>query len=101
MPGKIIELPKFAPNLLRHKKRFMIDKILFLKTIYTPAIPKEPNLALLFEDTNRLTEAESLMRNSLAIWEKNLGAEHPKVALALNNLAQLLRATNRLVLHPT
>ena len=36
------------------------------------------------------------MRRALAINEKSFGAEHPKVAIALNNLASLLQATNRL-----
>ena len=36
------------------------------------------------------------MRRSLAIHEKRLGAEHPNVATVLNNLAQLLKTTNRL-----
>ena len=35
------------------------------------------------------------MRGHLAIDEKSLGAEHPNVAIGLNNLAQLLKATNR------
>ncbi|MEJ2228990.1 MAG: tetratricopeptide repeat protein [Alphaproteobacteria bacterium] len=43
-----------------------------------------------------MAEAEPLYRRALAIWEKSLGAEHPNVASALNNLAGLLRATNRL-----
>jgi hypothetical protein len=33
---------------------------------------------------------------ALAIWEQSLGFDHPNVASALNNLAQLLQATNRL-----
>jgi hypothetical protein len=33
---------------------------------------------------------------ALAIWEKVLDPEHPNVAAGLNNLAELLRATNRL-----
>jgi hypothetical protein len=36
------------------------------------------------------------MRRALAIDEKSSGPEHPNVATDLNNLAQLLRATNRL-----
>ena len=40
------------------------------------------------------TEAEPLMRRALAIDEKS-GTEHPNVARDLNNLAQLLKATNR------
>jgi tetratricopeptide (TPR) repeat protein len=41
-------------------------------------------------------QAEPLLRLALAIYEKRLGADHPYVATALNNLAQLLQATNRL-----
>ncbi|MDA1252686.1 MAG: tetratricopeptide repeat protein, partial [Planctomycetota bacterium] len=33
---------------------------------------------------------------ALAIDEQSFGTEHPEVATALNNLAQLLQATNRL-----
>ncbi len=54
------------------------------------------NLALLLQATNRLAEAESLMRRALEIYEKSYGPEHPDVAADLNNLAQLLQATNRL-----
>ena len=36
------------------------------------------------------------MRRALAIDEASHGDAHPDVAAALNNLAQLLRATNRL-----
>ena len=40
--------------------------------------------------------AEPLMRRALAIDEKSFGPDHPKVGIRLNNLAQLLQATNRL-----
>ncbi len=53
-------------------------------------------LAQVLKDTNRLAEAEPLMRRALAIDEKNFGPEHPNVARDLNNLAQLLQVTNRL-----
>ena len=36
------------------------------------------------------------MRRALAIDEKRAGPDHPDVAIELNNLAQLLQATNRL-----
>jgi len=36
------------------------------------------------------------MRQVLAIDEKSFGTEHPEVAIDLNNLALLLKATNRL-----
>jgi tetratricopeptide (TPR) repeat protein len=50
----------------------------------------------LLQATNRLAEAEPLMRRALAIDEQSFGLEHPKVAVRLNNLATLLQATNRL-----
>ena len=36
------------------------------------------------------------MRRALNIDEKSFGPDHPDVAIDLNNLAQLLKATNRL-----
>jgi tetratricopeptide (TPR) repeat protein len=50
----------------------------------------------LLQDTNRLAEAEPLMRRALKIDEHSFGQNHPNVARDLNNLAQLLKATNRL-----
>jgi tetratricopeptide (TPR) repeat protein len=41
-------------------------------------------------------EAEPLMRRALLIRENSFGADHPNVTVHLNNLAQLLKATNRL-----
>ncbi|MEK6261429.1 MAG: tetratricopeptide repeat protein, partial [Planctomycetota bacterium] len=46
--------------------------------------------------TNRLAEAEPLMRRALAIDEQSYGAEHPNVARNLSNLVVLLQDTNRL-----
>ena len=40
-------------------------------------------------------DAEPLMRRALFIDEQNHGPEHPSVAIRLNNLAQLLKATSR------
>jgi tetratricopeptide (TPR) repeat protein len=54
------------------------------------------NLAQLLKATNRLSEAEPLMRRALGIDEASYGKDHPDVAIDLNNLAQLLKATNRL-----
>ena len=50
----------------------------------------------MLQATNRLGEAEPLMRRALAIDEASYGQDHPDVATDLNNLALLLRATNRL-----
>ena len=39
----------------------------------------------------KLEEAEPLYRESLAIYKKVYGEEHPRVAIGLNNLGQLLQ----------
>jgi tetratricopeptide (TPR) repeat protein len=51
----------------------------------------------LLQATNRLGEAEPLMRRALAINKRSFGPEHPDVSATLNNLAMLLQAANRLV----
>src|SRR5215469_7475233 len=48
------------------------------------------NLASLFLATNRLAEAEPLMRRALNIFGKSLGAEHPNTQTARANLEALL-----------
>jgi hypothetical protein len=53
------------------------------------------NLARLMQDTNRLAEAEPLIRRAVAIDEASLGADHPNVATDLINLASLLYTTDR------
>ena len=57
--------------------------------------PQQPGPTLL-KATNRLEEAEPLMRRALEIDEQSYGSEHPDVATDLNNLALLLKDTNRL-----
>ena len=42
-----------------------------------------------------MPKSERLIRRALAIDEKSYGPRHPRVALRLNNLAQLLHLTNR------
>ena len=54
------------------------------------------DLALLLRDTNRIEEAEPLLRRVLEMDETALGGQHPIVAIRLNNLALLLRDTNRI-----
>ena len=53
-------------------------------------------LAQLLQRTNRLGEAEPLIRRALEIDEAALGEQHPNVAICLNNLATLLQDTNRI-----
>jgi len=53
-------------------------------------------LGIMYLTKSLYAEAEPLMRRALAIDEASLGPDHPDVALDLNNLAQLLKDTNRL-----
>jgi hypothetical protein len=50
------------------------------------------NLALLFQATNRLAEAEPLMRRALAIVEASLGPDHFNTVAVRNNIAGLQTA---------
>ncbi|XPM60929.2 MAG: tetratricopeptide repeat protein [Leptolyngbya sp. IPPAS B-1204] len=47
------------------------------------------NLALLYESQGRYSEAEPLYLRALEIWERQLGADHPAVAISLSNLGLL------------
>src|SRR5208337_2496024 len=54
------------------------------------------DLGLYLKIRCQFLEAEPLLRRALAIDEASYGPDHPNVAIRLNNLAQLLQATNRL-----
>jgi tetratricopeptide (TPR) repeat protein len=53
-------------------------------------------IGLLWLNKSLPSRAEPLMRRALAIDEASYGKDHPRVAIDLNNLAQLLQDTNRL-----
>jgi tetratricopeptide (TPR) repeat protein len=53
------------------------------------------NLADLYSDQGRYSEAEPLFKRSLAIDEKALGPSHPYVATSLNDLASLYNEMGR------
>jgi len=53
-------------------------------------------MATVYYENAMYRDAESLMKRALAIDEASFGKDHPDVARDLNNLAQLLQATNRL-----
>jgi hypothetical protein len=53
------------------------------------------NLAGLLTETNRHAEAEPLYRRALAIFEKSFGPDHPNVGIVRDNLASLMKDTNR------
>jgi tetratricopeptide (TPR) repeat protein len=53
------------------------------------------NLAQLLQATNRLGEAEPLLRRAFLIFKQSLGPEHPNTQTVLNNYAGLLGALGR------
>jgi hypothetical protein len=64
--------------------------------IHTPTARLMNELGLFMKAKARFIIAEPLDRRALAITEAAYGPHHPHVATCLNNLAGLLRATNRL-----
>jgi tetratricopeptide (TPR) repeat protein len=52
--------------------------------------------ALFLVDTNRIPEAEPFLSKALSIRESSLGPNDPLVAGTLNNLAEILRAQNKI-----
>ncbi|WP_019502721.1 tetratricopeptide repeat protein [Pseudanabaena sp. PCC 6802] len=52
-------------------------------------------LAFLYQSQGNYAEAELLYRRSREIWERQLGADHPRVAQSLNNLAELYKAEGK------
>jgi tetratricopeptide (TPR) repeat protein len=53
------------------------------------------NLASLYQDEGRYSEAEPLFKRAVAIGDKVLGPEHPDVAVRLSNLAMLYKDQQR------
>ena len=53
------------------------------------------NLAGIYREQGRSREAEELYRQSLAIWEQQLGTDNRNVATSLNNLAGLCEDQGR------
>jgi Tfp pilus assembly protein PilF len=50
---------------------------------------------LLYDYQGKYTEAEPLFKQSLAIYEKALGPEHPHVATVLRNMAECFKKTGK------
>lgn len=67
-----------------------------LREIFEPTSRLMTYLAVYLLARADFSKAEPLIRRALAIDEHSYGAEHPDVATQLNNLAQLLKETNRL-----
>jgi len=92
--GVIIEDSTIEPSGEPELRAFEIDE----RTLGAdPNVARDLNsLAALPQDTNRLAEAETLMRRALASDEATLGPNHPDVAIRLITLAALVRDTDRL-----
>jgi tetratricopeptide (TPR) repeat protein len=61
-----------------------------------PAARLFHEMGVLFDAKAAYSDAEPLQRRVVEIFEASYGNDHPNVATALNNLARLLQATNRL-----
>ena len=52
-------------------------------------------MAEIYRDEGRYADAEPLIKQALAIWQKASMSEHPSAASSLEIYADLLRKTNR------
>ena len=102
-PSKRIEQRLRIANLLLDLARFQeceaehrlaLDEAMDLDDKRILALASN-DLAQLLHETNRLAEAEPLMRRALDLDEFVLGKNHPTAARDLNNLSALLQATNQ------
>jgi tetratricopeptide (TPR) repeat protein len=51
---------------------------------------------MLYYNQGKYEQAEPLYQRALAIWEKTLPPDHPYIALALENYADLLQKMSRI-----
>ena len=68
-----------------------------VEEIAEPTSSLMTRLGILYDAKGLYREAEPLFGQALAIEERSLGPDHPRVAARLNNLAMLLHSTNRRV----
>jgi CHAT domain-containing protein/Flp pilus assembly protein TadD len=54
------------------------------------------NLAALYDSQSKLSEAEPLYQQALAIWQRLFEGDHPSIASSLNNLAGLYQSQGKL-----
>ena len=67
----------------------------FAQKLEVLALRQPVTLARLLQDTNRLAEAESLMRRALAIFIESLGLDRPSSQVVRGNYIALLQAMGR------
>ena len=92
-PQDVRDWPQLNP-LLPHAHA--VAEYADLVGMTTPTARLFNQLGLIYLTKSLYGEAEPLMRRALEIDEKSYGADHPSVAIRLNNLAGLLKEANRL-----
>jgi tetratricopeptide (TPR) repeat protein len=53
------------------------------------------NLALVLSEQGQYIEAEALHRQTLELYKRVLGEQHPSTLISINNLASVLRAQGK------
>jgi len=91
-PQEVRSWPRLDP-LAPHAQR--VTQLADSAEITAPTARLMSQLGALFKAKARYAEAELLYRWALAINDKSLGPDHPRVAAGLNSLAKLLTETNR------
>lgn len=83
----------FAPAEAAHREAREIRRA--LGTVSVENAITLNNLARVLSDTGRFGEAETLQRESLNLFERELGHEHPHTLIGLRNLAETLQAAGK------
>ena len=92
-PGDVRDWPRLDP-LAEHAEA--VAQAAREAGIADPTARLMGALGVLFHTKARYDRAERMMDGALALIEASRGKDHPDLAVRLNNLAQLLQATNRL-----
>jgi hypothetical protein len=53
------------------------------------------NLALVLSEQEQYSEAEALHRQTLELYKRILGEQHPSTLISINNLASVLKAQGK------
>ena len=88
VPNVVLRPLLFAANVVSKMPCLRFEAFMFAVR-YTYVALSHNNLAQLYSDQERYTEAEPLYQNALAIVEQKLGAEHPNTITIRNNLEEL------------
>ena len=87
---------KLFKEALSHSKRVLAMRTRELGAENPETLDSRSNLALLYRDMGRYTQAEQLLKDTLATYEKSHSGEHVKILKSLDNLIGLYRLQDRL-----